>query len=142
LAENYYKKSKNKGEKEAVSDAVDNDDNDEGFVASQGVLFCATCESVNDEDYPVDDEGIFQPSRFAAFYPLPPPEISPESTWKEYFNYTRNHLPGGSIIYESTVSESSILQYFQPKDYRIVIVVMLRRYREYLQHELEPRHYF
>ncbi len=59
-------KSKNKGEKVGsifsaleVSDAVDSED-DEGFVvASQGVVFCATCESDNnDEDYPDDDEGV------------------------------------------------------------------------------------
>ena len=50
-------KSKNKGEKVGsifsaleVSDAVDSED-DEGFVASQGVVFCATCESDNDEDH-------------------------------------------------------------------------------------------
>ena len=52
-------------------------------------------------------------------------------------NYTWNHLPGGSIIYESTVSESengarwqadniirtehSMLQFFQPEDYRVVL---------------------
>jgi hypothetical protein len=91
LAEN-NKKSKNKGGKvgsifsvSQVSEAVDIDDNDEGFVASQGVVFCATCKSVNDEDYlVVDAEGIFQPSRFAVFYPLPP-ETSPEGTWREYF---------------------------------------------------------
>ena len=94
-------KSKNKGEKvgsifsaSEVSDAVDSED-DEGFVASQGVAFCATFESDN-EDHPVDAEGEefevmeesdqmpelialdisepepFQPSRFSAFCPLPP----------------------------------------------------------------------
>ena len=57
-------KSKNKGEKVGsifsaleVSDAVDSEV-DEGFVASQGVVFCATCESDNDEDYPDDDKGV------------------------------------------------------------------------------------
>jgi hypothetical protein len=55
-------KSKNKGEKvgsifsaSEVSDAVDDDD--EGYVASQGVVFCATIDVDNDEDYPVDAEG-------------------------------------------------------------------------------------
>ena len=166
LAEN-YKKSKNEGknvgsiffyrQSSQWSSRERNDKNDESFVASQGVVFCATCKSVNDEDYPADAEGIFQPSRFAVFYPLPP-ESSPEGTWREYFmdhrnlidrnfrsswlvykneNYTWNHLPGGSIIYESTVSESengarwqadniiriehSMLQFFQPEDYRVVL---------------------
>jgi len=56
--------SKNKGEKVGsifsaleVSDAVDSED-DKGFVASQGVVFCAKCESDNDEDYPDDEEGV------------------------------------------------------------------------------------
>ena len=53
-------KSKNKGEKVGsifsaleVSEAVDSED-DEGFVASQGVVFCATCELDDEEYYPVD----------------------------------------------------------------------------------------
>ena len=57
-------KSKNKGEKVGsifsaieVSDAVDSED-DEGFIASQGDVFCATCDSNNDEDYPVDAERV------------------------------------------------------------------------------------
>ena len=57
-------KSKNKGEKVGsmfsaleVSDAVDSED-DVGFVASQGVVFCATCESDNDEDHIDDEEGV------------------------------------------------------------------------------------
>jgi hypothetical protein len=57
-------KTKNKGEKVGsvfsaleVSDAVDSED-DEGFVASQGVVFCATCESDNDEDHIDDEEGV------------------------------------------------------------------------------------
>ena len=57
-------KSKNKGEKVGsifsaleVSDAVDSED-DEGFVASQGVVFCAVCNSDNEEVYPDDEEGI------------------------------------------------------------------------------------
>ena len=29
-------------------------------VASQGVVFCATCDSDNDEDYPVDAEGVVE----------------------------------------------------------------------------------
>ena len=50
------KSSKNKGEKVGstfsaleVSDAVDSED-DEGFVASQGVVFCAICDSDDDEE--------------------------------------------------------------------------------------------
>ena len=35
-----------------------------------------------------------------------------------------------------------MMQFFQPEDYRIVTDVMMRRYREYFQHELEPRHFF
>jgi hypothetical protein len=58
-------KSKNKGEKvgsifsalDEVSDAVDSED-DEGFVASQGVVFCAVCDSDNEEVYPDDEEGV------------------------------------------------------------------------------------
>ncbi len=57
-------KWKNKGEKVGsifsaleVSNAVDSED-DKGFVASQGVVFCATYELDDDEDYyPVDVEG-------------------------------------------------------------------------------------
>ena len=79
-------------------------------------------------------------------------------------NYTRrNNLPGESIIYDPTVSESeiersqmasgqyysyravehsSMLQFFQPEGYRIVTDVMLRSYRKYFRRELEPRHFF
>ena len=35
-----------------------------------------------------------------------------------------------------------MMQFFQPDDYRIVTDVMLRRYREYFQDELEPRDFF
>ena len=38
--------------------------------------------------------------------------------------------------------EHSMMEFFQPGDYRIVTDVMMRRYREYFQHELEPRHFF
>jgi hypothetical protein len=38
--------------------------------------------------------------------------------------------------------EHSMMEFFQPDDYRIVMDVMMRRYREYFQHELEPRHFF
>jgi hypothetical protein len=38
--------------------------------------------------------------------------------------------------------EHSMMEFFQPEDYRIVTDVMMRRYREYFQHELEPRHFF
>ena len=38
--------------------------------------------------------------------------------------------------------EHSMMEFFQPDDYRIVMDVMMRRYREYYQHELEPRHFF
>jgi hypothetical protein len=57
-------KSKNKGEKVGsifsaleVSDAVDSED-DEGFVASQGVVFCAVCDSDNEGHLPDDEEGL------------------------------------------------------------------------------------
>ena len=57
-------KSKNKGEKVGsifsaleVSDAVNSED-DEGFVASQGVVFCATCDMDDDEGHPDDTEGV------------------------------------------------------------------------------------
>ena len=69
-----------------------------------------------------------------------------------------NQLPGGSIIYDPTVSDSknearwqtdnirriehSMLHYFQPEDYRTVTDVMIRRYHYYFQHKLEPRHFF
>ena len=36
----------------------------------------------------------------------------------------------------------SMMEFFQPDDYRIDMDVMMRRYREYFQHELEPRHFF
>jgi hypothetical protein len=211
-------KSKNKGEKVGsifsalkVSDAVDSED-DEGFVASQGVVFCATCESDNDEDHPDDEEGVefdvimdedeqmpelirdedddsviatepvplpspSQPSVFAALYPLPPVSSS-ESTWYNYnlhnshvinrhfrnwLNHQRNNynwsqLPSGSIMYNSRLSESeneaiwqadnrmriehSMMEFFQPDDYRIVTDVMMRRYHKYFQHELEPMQFF
>ena len=39
--------------------------------------------------------------------------------------------------------EHSMMEFFQPEDYRIVSdVMMMRRYREYFQHELEARHFF
>ena len=39
--------------------------------------------------------------------------------------------------------EHSMLQFYQPEDYRIVTdVIMLRSYREYFRCELEPRHFF
>jgi hypothetical protein len=38
--------------------------------------------------------------------------------------------------------EHSMMEFFQPDDYRIVTDVMMRRYREYFRHELEPRHFF
>jgi hypothetical protein len=38
--------------------------------------------------------------------------------------------------------EHSMMQFFQPDDYRIVTDVMMRRYREYFRYELEPRHFF
>jgi hypothetical protein len=112
-------KSKNKGEKVGsifsaleVSDAVDSED-DEGFVASQGVMFCAVCDSDNEDIYPDDEEGVefdimsedeqmpeliqdedddsvivieslsSQPSVFASLYPLPP-VASSENTWNIY----------------------------------------------------------
>ena len=46
-----------KSDRYSLSDAVDSED-DEGFVASQVVVFCATCESDNDEDHPDDEEGV------------------------------------------------------------------------------------
>ena len=115
--------------------------------------------------------------QISAFYPLPP-VAAPESAWRNYASdnlflinrhfrnwlahqsqqYTMNELPGGSIIYDPTVSDSknearwqtdnimriehSMLQYFQPEDYRIVTDVMIRRYRYHFQHELEQRHFF
>ena len=209
-------KSKNKGEKVGsifsaleVSDAVDSVD-DEGFVASQGVVFCATCESDNDDDYPDDVEGVefdvmddfeqmpelirdddedsfvatepppsvpAQLSVFADLYLLPPVS-SLESTWADYNwshshlinrhfrnwlahqrkNYRWSQLSGGPVMYDSRLSESeneaiwqadnrmriehSMMEFFQPEDYRIVSDVMMRRYREYFQHELEVRHFF
>ncbi len=58
------KPQKGKGEKVGsifsaleVSDAVDSED-DEGFVASKGVVFCACCDSDNEEVYPDDEEGV------------------------------------------------------------------------------------
>ena len=33
--------------------------------------------------------------------------------------------------------EHSMVEFFQPEDYRIISDVMMRRYREYFQHELE-----
>ena len=149
------KSTKNKGEKVGsifsdleVSYAVDSED-DEDFVASQGVVFCATCELDDEEDYPVDAEGEelevmeesehmpeliapvasepepAQPSRYSAFYPLPPVG-APESTWRDYAvinrfliqrhfrnwlahqlqHYVQNQLPSGSIMYDPTLSES------------------------------------
>jgi hypothetical protein len=38
--------------------------------------------------------------------------------------------------------EHSMMEFFQPEDYRIVSDVMMRHYREYFQHELEDRHFF
>ena len=38
--------------------------------------------------------------------------------------------------------EHSMMEFFQPDDYRIVTDVMMRGYREYFRHELEPRHFF
>jgi hypothetical protein len=38
--------------------------------------------------------------------------------------------------------EHSMMEFFQPDDNRIVTDVMMRRYRDYLQHELEDRHFF
>ena len=39
--------------------------------------------------------------------------------------------------------EHSMMEFFQPEDYRIVSdVMMMRRYREYFKHELEARHFF
>ena len=105
-----------------------------------------------------------QPSRYSAFYPLPPLG-APESTWRDYAvinrfliqrhlrnwlahqlqHYVQNQLPGGSIMYDPTLSESenearwqsdnirrvehSMMQFFQPDDYHIVTDVMLRRYQ-------------
>ena len=118
-----------------------------------------------------------QPSVFASLYPLLPVSSS-ESTWNDYNfyhshiidqhfrnwltyqrnNYSWRQLPGGPIIYDSSLSESeneaiwqadnrmriehSMMEFFQPDDYRIVMDFMMRRYREYFQHELEPRHFF
>ncbi len=210
-------KSKKKGEKVGsifsaleVSDAIDSED-DEGFVASQGVVFCAVCDSDNEADQHDDEEGVefdimdedeqmpelirdedddsvvatepaplppsFQPSLFASLYPLPP-LASSESIWNSYYfrhshvidqhfrnwltyqrnNYSWRQLPCGPIIYDPSLGESeneaiwqadnrmriehSMMEFFQPDDYRIVMDVMMRRYREYFQHELEPRHFF
>ena len=38
--------------------------------------------------------------------------------------------------------EHSMLQFYQPEDYRIVTDVMLRSYREYFRREMEPRQFF
>jgi hypothetical protein len=38
--------------------------------------------------------------------------------------------------------EHSMMEFFRPEDYRIVTDVMMRRYRDYFQHELEARHFF
>jgi hypothetical protein len=210
-------KSKNKGEKVGsifsaleVSDAVDSED-DEGFVASQGVVFCAVCDSDNEADQHDDEEGVkfdimdedeqmpelirdedddsvvatepaplppsSQPSVFASLYSMPPVSSS-ENTWYAYTSlhthtinrhfrnwlaYQRNNYrwrqqPGGPIIYDSSLSESeneaiwqsdnsmriehSMIEFFQPDDYRIVTDVMMRRYREYFRYELEHRHFF
>jgi hypothetical protein len=38
--------------------------------------------------------------------------------------------------------EHSMMEFFQPEDYRIVTDVMMRHYREHFQHELEARHFF
>ena len=38
--------------------------------------------------------------------------------------------------------EHSMMEFFQPEDHRIGSDVMMRRYREYFQHELEDRHFF
>ena len=38
--------------------------------------------------------------------------------------------------------EHSMMEFFRPEDYRIVTDVMMRRYRENFQHELEARHFF
>ena len=40
------------------------------------------------------------------------------------------------------IEHSMMMEFFQPDDYRIDMDVMMRRYREYFQHELEPRHFF
>ena len=107
-----------------------------------------------------------QPSVFADLYPLPPVSSS-VSTWYDYRpprshvinryfrnwlthqrnNYSWRQLPGGPIIYDSSLSKSeneaiwqadnrmriehSMMEFFQPDDYRIVMDVMMRRYREY-----------
>ena len=173
-------------------------------------MFCATCESDNDVDYPDDIEGVefdvmgdfeqmpelirdddedsfvateppasvpAQLSVFADLYLLPPVS-SLESTWADYNwshshlinshyrnwlvhqrnNYRWSQLPGGPVMYDSRFSESeneaiwqadnrmriehSMMDFFQLEDYRIVSDVMMRRYREYFQHELEDRHFF
>ena len=73
-------------------------------------------------------------------------------------NYNWSQLPGGPVMYDSRLSEyeneaiwqadnrmrikHSMMEFFQPDDYRIDMDVMMRRYREYFQHELEPRHFF
>ncbi len=73
-------------------------------------------------------------------------------------NYSWSQLPGGPVMYNSRLSESeneaiwqadnsmriehSMMEFFQPDDYRIVTDVMMRCYREYFRHELEPRHFF
>ena len=38
--------------------------------------------------------------------------------------------------------EHSMMEFFQPDDYRIVTDVMMRHYREYFRYELEHRHFF
>ena len=60
------------------------------------------------------------------------------SCWLVYQseNYTRNHLPGGSIIYESTVSESENEARWQADN-------IIRTEHSMLQFfQLEPIHFF
>jgi hypothetical protein len=67
-------------------------------------------------------------------------------------------MESGPVIYDSGLSESeneaiwqsdnsmciehSMMEFFQPDDYRIVTDVMMRSYREYFRYELEGRHFF
>jgi hypothetical protein len=195
-------KSKNKGEKVGsifsaleVSDAVDSED-DEGFVASQGVVFCAVCDSDNEEDYPDDDEGVEfdvmdedeqmpelirddDDDSVVATEPAPLPSPSQPSVSASLYNLLHSHvinrhfrnwlthqrnnyrwsqLPGGPVMYDLRLSESeneavwqadnsmriehSMMEFFQPDNYQIVMDVMMQRYSEYFRHELEPRHFF
>ena len=63
---------------------------------------------------------------------MPPAETSPESENEARWQAEENIIR----------IEHSMLQFYQPEDYRIVTDVMLCSYREYFRRELEPRQFF